>query len=333
MVTLSRGDVTIWTEGGSPIGMGHVIRSLNIARSLRNFGVEAGFFINAEGPAAELIREGGFEYVVRPIESGDISSSARRVVIFDTKKDVSSLAVALKARGRAVVLIDNMTAADAHADAVIIPTPLADREAFKANYHGGVRFTIVGGNFIDLRKSLPERRHSLPLRVLVTMGGADPMGLTEKVVEAVKEMDRIKVTVVTGPAARPSRRLDEIREEYADKFTFLHAVKDMAPLVAGSHVAFTALGTTIWEVAYMGVPSIVIANYAEDRAGLRRLRAFGMGYALGHHEEVADEAVREALASLVDGPELWSAMSFEALGLLDGLGAARVASIIKAFVS
>ncbi len=316
--------VTIWTEGGSAIGMGHVARSANLARLIMEEGISVELWVN-DSPAVAAYLE-GFDLKEQPIGTKNQVPSTE-LVILDTKKDVTELVRLLKEKGKMVLLVDNTTPAAKHADITVIPSVFT-RPPRDKNVYAGKEFIILGENFLRARER-KHLEHSLPLRVLVTMGGADPNNLTLKVVEALWDMENIDVIVVIGPAYRYVDSLSRYEREGRAGFNFIYGVKDIAPLTTLCHVGFTAMGTTIYELAYMGMPSMIIGNYPDDTEDMDAFNELNMGTALGYHMDVDGRHIRETLRPFIDDARLWKACSDRARSLVDGNGGLRVLKLIN----
>jgi spore coat polysaccharide biosynthesis predicted glycosyltransferase SpsG len=97
-------------------------------------------------------------------------------------------------------------------------------------------------------------------RILVTFGGSDNQNLTCKVVRALNpaDLNGAQVSVIVG-STNPD--LERIRNELMGStldFHLLSAVDDMATLMASADIAISAAGSTCWELAFMGLPSLVL---------------------------------------------------------------------------
>lgn len=308
--------------------MGHVMRCLNIAGALKASGVEVRFYTNSEdGPARpveEAVRERGFGHSLLEFDASSIDSIAEDMAIIDTQKDIRRHAASLKEAGKRVVLIDNYSASDL-ADRVIVPYAVRGGRPVEKNFLFGPDYVIAGDNFLMTRDLVPAPRYSHPLRVLVTMGGADPNNLTEMAVEALLVLKDIEVTVVMGPASRNDGKIERIISSDTDRFRVLRSVKDMAPLMRRSHIAITALGMTVYELSLMGVPSIIIGNYPRDRAYIAELERLGVLMGLGFYRDVNAFRIGKSVQFFLRDRLRWEAMSERASSLTDGLGARRIA--------
>lgn len=320
--------VTFWTEGGPAIGMGHLMRCINIAKALGSEELPLHFLVNNERPVIERLNDEAFFHIVYPMTGRHAGRLANGIVVIDTKRDVSPQVHALREEGRKVVLIDNSSTDEA--DAIVMPTPVFKGEA-KGPLHAGRSYLIIGENFRSARSKAPSA-HAAPLKVLVTMGGSDPNNLTEKVLKALWNVEGIEVTVVIGPAFKVSETVDEFMKRGSERFSFVFNVKDMAPLMRDAHLAFTAVGTTVYELAYMGVPSVLIGNYESDAGDLSSLESLGICKSLGFYRDVQASQIAGAAEFFRDDAATWRGMSLNARGLTDGDGAARIAALIRSLI-
>jgi UDP-2,4-diacetamido-2,4,6-trideoxy-beta-L-altropyranose hydrolase len=320
--------VTFWTEGGPSIGMGHLMRCINIARSLGSSEMPMHFLVNNERPVIERLNEEAFFHVVYPITGRHANKLTNGVVVIDTKRDVRDQVRSLREEGRKVVLIDNDSTDEA--DAIVMPTPIYRGEE-RGKLFSGSGYLIIGDNFRRERGTEPVP-HSVPLKVLVTMGGADPFNLTEMVLKALWNIDGIVLTVVLGPAFRMTDVIEEFIKRSSDKLFFVFNARDMAPLMRATHIAFTAVGTTVYELAYMGVPSVLLGNYATDAEDLALLEGLGVSSSLGYYRELNPSLISNAAESFRDDSAMWSEMALAARNLTDGDGASRIADIICSLI-
>jgi len=105
--------------------------------------------------------------------------------------------------------------------------------------------------------------------------------------------------------------------------------ENMAPLMRWADVAVSAAGSTCWELAYMGVPSIVIALSSEQRGIAEGLSQAEIAVSLGWHANLSEERIADALRSLLTDQRRRLAMSERGRKLVDGRGAARVVQILQ----
>ncbi len=101
--------------------------------------------------------------------------------------------------------------------------------------------------------------------VLITTGGGDSGNIAGKILDRIYN-DNFLLHVVTGRFHPNFRELQETEKKHGN-IQLHHDVKDMAGLMARCQIALTAGGTTIYELAALGVPFICF-SYAENQEAL-----------------------------------------------------------------
>jgi RimJ/RimL family protein N-acetyltransferase len=94
-------------------------------------------------------------------------------------------------------------------------------------------------------------------------------------------------------------------------------------------MAVAAGGSTSWELAFTGLPSLFIILAENQEENLRELERQGFGLCFGRHADFDADAFRAAIDRLAGDAALRT--GFAALGrdMVDGLGARWVASLLK----
>jgi UDP-2,4-diacetamido-2,4,6-trideoxy-beta-L-altropyranose hydrolase len=331
-------NIVFWTEGGQGIGMGHLCRSLVIAKEFQKLGHASLFVINDDDAARSRVSAGGFSFKLSNFDAEELPPSldkTPKIVIFDTKKDVTALIKALKPSGYKVALLDNTTSARLAADIVIYPSALFDdnfdRTGLSGRVCGGTGFVPVDEIYMEAAAKCRKLKHQPPYCILVTMGGSDPKQLTYRVVSSLLSLSHpIDIRVVTGPAFTSDPRLDELERGNDPRLRFFRNQDNLAPLMADSHVAVTAVGTTLNELAMVGVPAIIIANYAEDRRDMERYQTLGMNLPLGFYRDITSLQIQEAVRRFIEDTAVWRSMRNKGWQTIDGHGARRIVECLLA---
>ena len=73
----------------------------------------------------------------------------------------------------------------------------------------------------------------------------------------------------------------------------------MPDLMAWADVALSAGGTTAWELAYMGVPSLAVVLAPNQQRSVDGLSALGVVENLGWHAQMAEDEIARAVQQLV----------------------------------
>ena len=179
------------------------------------------------------------------------------------------------------------------------------------------------------------------VKILVTLGGADPDNVTLKVVRTLLQTGckNLDINIVAGPANPNIKMLESeiknaLRTGKAPNL-FMHLIRDanMPKLMAETNLAVSAGGSTCWELCFFGVPSLILIT-AQNQIGLAQgLHRAGAALSFGWHEKVEVAQLAEAIANLLNNPQRLESMSLKAQRMVDGMGSKRVSTLMEWFVT
>lgn len=177
--------------------------------------------------------------------------------------------------------------------------------------------------------SAAPRRSGPPGRVLVTMGGSDPAGVTAKVLDALSRSgarDSLTVRALVG-------ELNPRREHLLERtdVDVVVAPPEVAPHMRWADVIVGAAGGTAMELCCVGVPAIVVAAADNQVPVAEALARLELARSLGWHADLRPEAVAGAVEELLASPELCERMRARQREIVDGRGPDRVVAALGAF--
>ena len=114
----------------------------------------------------------------------------------------------------------------------------------------------------NLKREIPEVAN----KILVTMGGGDQKNITFKVLEAINRIniEDLEIKVVIGPSNRNLDTLIETAKNSKHRVELLQNVFSMPEVMDWADLAVSAGGSTCWELAFSGVP-IIMVELAENQ--------------------------------------------------------------------
>jgi UDP-2,4-diacetamido-2,4,6-trideoxy-beta-L-altropyranose hydrolase len=337
--------LVLWTEGSRRTGLGHLMRQLALGQAwLDTAGPVLGLLGEAPdsierrytdaGLAVQRIdRKDGAETLARVL--GD-DPTARAAIDLPTV-DQSDLDRLGGAAAR-TLLVDDMASLDRYPVALVLnQNAHADRSAYPPD--GETRF-LLGLRYVLLRREFrrpvpPRRVPDRARHVLITFGGADPTRMTSRTVMAVCGLPPasrrdLELRVVVGAANEDISRIREAAQSADIPVSVEQAVDDMVTPMAWSDLTVTSGGTTVWELARLGCPAIVVETGPSEVDLSRGLERLGLFDRLGPADRLGEERLRAAI-DLRLGDRAWRAeMSERGSAAVDGQGATRVVDALAA---
>jgi spore coat polysaccharide biosynthesis predicted glycosyltransferase SpsG len=180
----------------------------------------------------------------------------------------------------------------------------------------GGRYALLRSEFWKWRGESPRRTDILQ-RALITLGGAPPPALLEIAIRGVEDaLVDAEIAAVTGfgSSGGASRARTQI----------LEAVADMAGLMATCDVAVTAGGSTCWELAFMGVPFLVLVRAGNQTRVAQSCEEAGFALNLGPAETVTPARIATMVTGLAADRARLEQMRAAGPLAIDGWGGVRV---------
>jgi spore coat polysaccharide biosynthesis predicted glycosyltransferase SpsG len=322
-------------DGGKGIGMGHVYRSLAIADALRQASrAEVAFLMSGEHAEgiATVSRAG---YPVRV--AGDVQQEtqlehirdfAPAVLINDLPALEDAYLRALSHLGCTTVnlvdTLDDLEVTESYKQLIV--SVMNDERETPEGFYGGPEFAILRSHFQGRAKELRKE----PRLLLLTFGGSDPQGLTLLAARALAGLPAsLEMVAVAGPAFSHRERLQALLAELPRKLTVVHAIGGhIADLMQDADVVVCSGGMSVYEIAALGTPGLVLAQNAREDQRMRDFARNGTVEYLGLGTEVKEQRLRDAVTALLHDTERRRTMSAKGRALVDGLGAARTAELV-----
>jgi spore coat polysaccharide biosynthesis predicted glycosyltransferase SpsG len=213
-----------------------------------------------------------------------------------------------------------------HYKQVIVSVMNAERET-PEGFYGGPEFAILRSHFQGRRKELRDT----PRLLLLSFGGSDPQGLTLRAARALAGLpEKLEIVAVTGPAFSDRQRLEALVATLSRPLRLVHAVPGghIADLMQEADVVVCSGGMSVYEIAALGTPGIVLGQNAREDERMRAFARNGTVEYLGLGTEVSEAALGRAVLALLHDPGRRRAMSERGRSLVDGLGAARTAELV-----
>ncbi len=337
-------------EAGGCMGWGHLVRQRALGRCL-NESHACGiiYALGGSREAEERIREERLPVLRMPEEPhehpGFLADAVREHRIEATILDVQTpvtpaLVRSVQAVGSAVALVDNSGEGRLWANLVVDPglhhEPDEVLRPCEGEYLEGGAFSLLNEQVVAHPQRPPGRilEGGRPPRLLVTMGGSDPAGMTLLAVRALEPAPYdAEVSVLMGPDFQKRAELEDLMRSMERPPRCVTALDDPASLYEQADAAVACFGVTVYELAYLGVPTLMLSHSPANARAAARLADHGFSVDLGYHLDTDPDRIRRAVVELMEQPEQLRDMADRGQECIDGGGIGRIAERILALAS
>ncbi|WP_445479405.1 UDP-2,4-diacetamido-2,4,6-trideoxy-beta-L-altropyranose hydrolase [Lysinibacillus irui] len=280
-------DTFIRVDASVEIGTGHVMRCLTLAHRLKKAEKYVAFICrDAEGQCIKLIEQQGFEVFILPNSGGSLwdfisnywEKDAQETINILKKYNVERLIIdhysidikwekLVRPFVNEIMVIDDLANRKHDCDILLDQNFYLDMDT---RYEGlvpsstkmllGPSYALLRDEFIEAKKYIKPFNGRVE-RLFIFFGGSDPTNETERVLKVIipiLEKYDLNVDVVVGDSNLNKKQIKELVLAY-DRIHYHCQINNIAELMAKADLAIGAAGATIWERAFLGLPSIVIA--------------------------------------------------------------------------
>ncbi len=308
---LNRKKILLRVDGDHKIGMGHVYRMITIANELVMHDIT--FVMNEKSKlGVNKVKSYNYNLVTIPEEKSffDIVENEKpdiiMVDILDTELQYISK---LKQHGALVVSFEDLGMGAKEADIVfnaIYEYPNFDQE----NFYSGHQYICLREEF----RLIPTKKIKENIEnILITFGGTDQNNLTFEALKAIQGLEKkdITITIVLGLGYRYKDALNEYVSKLQSEgynIEVFQDIKFMSKFMYNADIAITSNGRTVFEVASIGVPTIVIAQNERETKHTFSKDSKGIEY-LGLADEKTKKKLKKTITKLSTNTNLRKEMN------------------------
>jgi UDP-2,4-diacetamido-2,4,6-trideoxy-beta-L-altropyranose hydrolase len=339
----------IRADADGKIGTGHIMRCIALSQAWQDQGEKVMFISHCESDELkERIHREGFRFIALDNtcpNSSDLENTLsilkseggdqEKWIVLDGYHFTPDYQKAIRDAGIHLLVIDDMNHLPLyHADILLNQNIYAP----DLKYHCDEDTTLLlGARYIHLRREFlkyQDVKHQIPDRaknILVTLGGADPDNVTLKVIEGLELLNEpdIAVRIIIGPANPHQESVRNVLAAVHFESELLVNPPNMPELMTWADMAISAGGSTCWELAFMGVPSIILVLAENQSAVAEYLMNKKAVVNLGWFAESSEEHIRHACKTLIHDNILRSYLSEQSRMPISGQGVSLVIEAIK----
>jgi CMP-N-acetylneuraminic acid synthetase/spore coat polysaccharide biosynthesis predicted glycosyltransferase SpsG len=301
---LRRKKVLFRVDGYEEIGLGHIYRTLTLAHSIMDHDVS--FLMNSKYELGiGIVQSYNFKvetFNENPLEKiKDLQPDIVINDILDTNKDYI---LALKESGITVYNFEDLGEGAEYADGVF--NALYPGSVPSENFYTGEKFYCARSEFLLSDKKIINEEVK---NVLITFGGTDPNNLTLKTLKSIKDVPgNFNITIILGPGYSKTEELNSYLGNVNRDIKVYYKVKNMAEHMYNADIIFSSAGRTMYEIAMIGTPAIIISQNSREMTHL-----FGHNYNgfvnLGLHSDLTEKKVEDQFVKLMENVEIRKLMN------------------------
>lgn len=340
-------------DGGAALGMGHVVGSVRLARLLADqLGWGAEFVCREATAVRSAIHDGGFS-VEQLSEGISVHEDVSRLLAKARESDWSAVVInfgrddlnryryqfsRFRKAGTKLVFMDNPIVPWCYeADLLINALPHPNYPGYEPDSHPRCLDGLA--YFIPADRFEPAHRRSRPRltsggRVLVAMGGGNVDGLTVRVLEGLAGAGfHGEIDVVVGLSSEKGRHLALVLDELGLHGTVTVNADDMGQRMQRADLGFTGLGLITYEMAYSGLPALIVAN-SSFNAGVAEnyCHHYRTARLVGAWPTVSADDIADAVSDVFGGRVPWE-MGCISEGVPGSAIASRLGDLVSTFRS
>lgn len=262
---LKRKRIIFRVIGYDEVGMGHIYRSLALAHEITDHEI---IFICDEKSNLALNKIAGCDYLIETVNSGVIEERILalkpHMVVNDMLNTGKEYVLRLKRSGVKVVSFEDLGKGAAFTDLTI--NELYDEPQMEGDHiKWGHQCFFLRDEFIGAR---PHAFEEEVQNLLITFGGTDPNNLAMKTLATVADFcgkENIHIYIVAGQGYIYKKELaDYLRTLSGVIVDFTFATGIISEIMEKTHIAICSNGRTVYELAHMNIPAIVVSHHERE---------------------------------------------------------------------
>ena len=249
--------------GNIKIGMGHIYRALSLAHEITDHEI---IFVCPKEHKLAVEKIASKDYKV--IDSNSILETILELepdlVVNDTLNTTKNFVLTLKQNNIKVVNFEDLGEGVKYADVVF--NELYDTPVF--NYNNilwGSEWSFLRDEFEGAKQNIFKNKVE---HILITFGGTDQNNLTLLSLKAVYQLVKdknIKISIVCGSGYLYKEELKKfIKENHYKNIEVIFQTGVISKKMENTQIALSSNGRTVYELAHMHIPSIIISHHERE---------------------------------------------------------------------
>ena len=332
------------SDANSSIGMGHLVRDLELVKKLSQ--TEQGefvFFIGGGDKRARdfISHQGAFHYIEVPAAGEEeflthhLSLLSPQLSIIDVlvrDQEDAYMNIFSDYSRKVVAITDDSLPRYIKADVVFNGNPNQKESYYQGSngtyYYVGPQFFILNPSFAQVNVMHKEIKVNVE-NILVAFGGADNYNAPLKVAQALAALSsNAQITFLLSPLYDRYHELNEYLKGSPLHYETISNVRSVLPLLTKTDLMLCSAGNICFEASAVGAPLILMNQVQRQNEIAQAFAQKTFVKNLGMVAEVSQGKLQETISEVVANHSLRKKMSLHQKQFVDGRGLERVSEII-----
>ncbi|MDD5386996.1 MAG: hypothetical protein PHQ22_07385 [Sulfuricurvum sp.] len=255
--------IAFYTEAGTQRGMGHLIRCYSLYEEFKRYGVNGSFFLDSDID---------FSYKFSDLHSFSWDDfcidDTYDIVVIDSYEASINIYNTIAKSVRMPVFIDDYSRLEYPKGVIINVAPDAQELFFRDK--NPENMYLLGVDYVPLRREILTVNPKKQPQIFIMLGGNDIFNVSQMILEALQDIDLKKVIVVNNEGTAETLcsypNVNVLYKPSDEKLIFE---------MARSSLAISTASMTVYELAYLTIPTIIVALSENQKIGSMQL--------LNHH--------------------------------------------------
>jgi UDP-2,4-diacetamido-2,4,6-trideoxy-beta-L-altropyranose hydrolase len=335
-------NIIIRADGGTSIGMGHVIRCLALADMLKN---DFNISFAIQEPSENIIKNilSVTERIIRLPQTNDYSEdiehftkslNSNDIIVLDGYNFKTAYQKAIKNKGCKLVCIDDLHDWHFVADAII-----NHAEGIKESLYSAEKYTkfYFGLNYALLRKEFlkpfPTKKINTISKVFISMGAADIDNLTQKFTEALTEINEIEKIHLMLSSINPNlSSIDSLIKKNKKINIIRHfniSAEELISLLKDCDIIICPASSISIESCAIGTGLVVGYSAPNQLGNLEGLTKHKTIVNIGDMNAISISEIKAKFEELKKHPEAFNDLISNQKKMIDGKSPERIQNIFK----
>ncbi len=319
-------------------GYGNFSRCLNIAKSLREKNIQIYFLVDYNKSISKILQKNNFKF----ISKNKFQHDSKFVLNFLYEEKIDNIIIDMREKSENIskflfknnfksILFDDAWCKNVYSDILFNGTNVKDYHKYKkinknSKLFLNTKYWIINENFLYFRKKLLDIKEKQKYHIVISMGGVDPNNLTLNVVNSIKDIKIINITIIVGPLFDNLSQLNKIIKSYKN-IKLIKSSNEIWKDLSKADVAITNGGNTLFESCALSIPTLSIPAFKHEvkysEAFMKENFCVNLGL-----REINQEKINSNLLNLLENTLLRKKMFYSGKKIIDGKGLLRVQKII-----